>query len=105
MRNLYLVLIVLLVVSIHNNFFEKTNRTPASITDSDPFSSFKKNSGYVFKYVYLGEELVVKKEGYDSISLFKEATRDCFKHFSTKQLNKKNENIGQDIIDVCANPR
>lgn len=104
MRNLYLVLTVLLVISIHNNFISEKpelSRIPAST--KEVFSEFKNNNRYVFNYNYLGEKLTIEKSGQDSISSFKEASKECFKHFYKKSNGLKKN--GEEIIDICSNPR
>lgn len=104
MKNLYLVLIVLLFMSIHNHFEKHESRTPASMpNDSEAFSQFKKGNSFIFLYSYKGKELKVEKESSDSIVAFKEAASSCFKYFASKEPNLKENSLL--IIDTCSNPR
>lgn len=68
-----------------------TERTPTSSKD------------YTFKFHYKSENLTIQTRSNSWEDAYQLASQQCFSKLSkNKQLS---EDIGMDIIDVCANPR
>lgn len=56
-----------------------------------------------FKYSFEGEKLAISQEAPDYYEALTIAAKNCFSHFKSK--TKSNRQKGEDLIDVCANPR
>jgi len=115
MKNLFLVLLILGLITIYNidkhtsskiSSLIKSNRQPASSQNGevDAFPEWKSKYGYIFIYYYKGTRLEIEKTG-SSTTAFSAAAQDCFQYFIKKADLSKNNEEGLDIIDVCANPK
>ena len=56
-----------------------------------------------FKFQFKNEIFQVSELSTDDNEALKIAAQKCFQHYSSK--NKLNEEIGLELIDVCANPK
>lgn len=116
MKNLFLVLLTLGLITVYNidkqteskiSSLIKFNRQPASSQKDDGIDAFpewKSKSGYMFVYYYKGTRLEIEKTG-SSTTAFSAAAKECFKYFIKKADLSKSDEEGLDIIDVCANPK
>lgn len=76
-------------------FLANTSHASLFTSDAKPYSfKFTKFQGEVYEYE-------VKAESKDEA--FEKAATACFNHF--KQGRRISMDFGQDIIDVCVNPR
>lgn len=65
--------------------------------------SAQKDQDFKFKFNFRGDIYQYQQRASNYEEAFERAAKACFNHYKSGQ--KLNENLGLDIIDVCANPR
>lgn len=92
---LLLICLVLISLAVENNQSQQNLRKPSSL--SSPTKE------YTFKYEFKGDKLEIKVKNKEWDESLSQAAQQCFNYF--KGDKKVSEEVGLDIIDVCANPR